>query len=123
MPAKAFNSSLFESFAKQNKDVWQRIAAQETESDDPSKTLSWKSENGLPFFPYYDASDVTQLQYLDNLRLTVAENSFSGNRKWINAPSVTTDDETRANKLSLDHLNQGADGLFFEIKPRTDFEK
>ena len=123
MPAKAHNSSLFESFAKQNKDVWQRIAAQETESDNPLKILSWKSENDLQFFPYYDAGDVTKLQYLDNLRLTVGENSFSGNRKWLNAPSVTTDNETTANKISLVHLNQGADGLFFDIKTEINFEK
>jgi methylmalonyl-CoA mutase len=123
MPVKAFNSSLFESFAKQNKDVWQRIAAQETESDDPAKILSWKSENGLLFFPYYDESDVAHLHYLDNLRLTVGEDSFLGNRKWLNAPIVTVDNETTANKISLNHLNQGADGLFFDINTRVDFEK
>lgn len=123
MPAKASNSSLFESFAKQNKDVWQRIAALETESDDPEKILSWKTENGLRFFPYYDASDVTHLQYLDNLRLTVGENSFSGNRKWLNITAVHVADEISGNKISLDHLNQGADGLFFNLKSKVDFEK
>jgi methylmalonyl-CoA mutase len=113
MPLNSVNSPVLDSFAKQNKELWRQIASQETEGADPLKTLSWKSESDSTFFPYYDADDVAHLNYLNKARLTVAQNSFLGNRKWISAPIVTINDDVNANKISLQHLAQGADGIFF----------
>lgn len=116
MPPKPVQFAILDSFSKQDKQLWTQQAAQEINGDDPFEKLSWKNESDLTFSPYYDLSDVIHLHYLDQSRLTVAQQSFLGNRKWINAPTVNEHDEQNQNRSALDHLANGADGVFFNLR-------
>lgn len=115
MPSKSNHSAILDSFAKQDKQLWTQQAAQEINGDDPNEKLSWKNDDDLTFSPYYDLSDVIHLKYLNHHRLTVAQQSFLGNRKWINAPLVKSNTDKNRNADALNHLSNGADGVFFDL--------
>jgi methylmalonyl-CoA mutase len=115
MSVKSIHSILQETFAPVEKEKWQQTASQEIEGKDPFVELSWNSVDGISLLPYYDQNDVAQLSYLDNFFPKADENSFLGNRAWINAPRVSVMDEKTANENALQHLRNGADGVFFTL--------
>lgn len=115
MSENSLHSSLLEIFSRSNKEIWKQSASQEIEGKDPFEFLSWKSRDEIIFFPYYESSDVNQHSYLKKFPLTVGEDSFSGPRRWLNVPRVFANDVSQANKVSLSHLANGADGIFFQL--------
>jgi methylmalonyl-CoA mutase len=123
MLENSFLSVLIQTFPKSNKEIWKHIASQEIDGKDPFTELSWKTTDGLVFFPYYEHEDVTRLHYLKKFRFTVADDLFHGPRKWLNAPTVDASDAISANKKSLEHLATGADGIFFTAITDTDANK
>ena len=108
-------ASLQASFAKSTKKDWERAASQEIEGKNPYVELQWTSQDGIQFGPYYDNEDITGLHYLEKFNISPAENSFLGARSWINQPVVTVVDELQANKISMNHLSNGADGILFNL--------
>jgi methylmalonyl-CoA mutase len=120
MPRNSIHLSLIETFAKANSDLWKRAASQEIDGKDPFQTLSWKADDDIIFFPYYDSENLDGLSYLKKFSLTVADDSFSGPRKWLNVPSVQITDENKANTEALQHLKEGADGIFFDVSSDSD---
>lgn len=115
MPENPLESLLLEVFPKSNKEIWKQTAAREIEGKEPDEILSWKSSDGINFFPYYELADVAHLHYLKKFALTVAEDSFLGPRRWLSAPEVSVVDSKTANQVSLNHLAHGADGIFYEV--------
>lgn len=112
-------SPLFKAFPDSNKENWKQIAARELEGKEPLDILSWKNSDGIIFFPYYDHTDVVHLNYLKKFALAVGENSFLGPRRWVCAPAVPVHDAKYANTIALNHLANGADGIFFDIHALT----
>lgn len=115
MPVNSLQSLLLQTFPKSNKEIWKQTAARETEGKDPYDILSWKSSDEINFFPYYEIGDVVHLAYLANFNLNAGEDSFSGPRRWNCTPMVIADEPVLANSLSLGHLANGADGIFFQF--------
>jgi methylmalonyl-CoA mutase len=120
MPENSLHSSVNESFPKSNKEIWKQAATRETEGKDPYDILSWKSSDGINFFPYYEIGDVAHLDYLKKFRLKAGEDSFSGPRQWYCASPVFADDPKKANTISLNHLSNGADGIFYRLNSTPD---
>jgi methylmalonyl-CoA mutase len=123
MSEKSIHSILRETFPSVEKEKWQQTASQEIESKDPFVELSWNNSDGISFSPYYDQKDVAQLSYLDNFFELPNKNSFLGNRAWINAPRVSVMDEKTANEIALEHLRNGADGVFFTVNSECELTK
>ncbi len=120
MPEKSIHSALRDTFPPANKEIWKKIASQEIDKKDPFENLLWGNSDDVKFFPYYDSNDVASLNYLDHFQSRISEKSFLGPRHWINAPQVVVKKVSDANSLALDHLANGADGIFFKIKNDTD---
>jgi methylmalonyl-CoA mutase len=120
MPENSLHSTVNESFPKSNKEIWKQAASREIEGKDPFNILSWKSSDGIIFFPYYEIGDVAHLSYLKKFRLTVGEDSFFGPRHWYYASAVLANDPAYANKTSLNHLASGADGIFYRLSSTPD---
>lgn len=110
-------SALKATFPKSNKENWRRAASQEIDGKDPYVDLRWEGQDNLQFQPYYDHSDTISSLYLEKFSISPAENSFVGPRQWLCMPSVEIKDELTANKIALDHLANGADGILFNTKP------
>lgn len=119
MPEKSIHSSLRETFPRVNKKMWQRTAASEIKGEDPFIQLAWNSEDDIAFSPYYDHHDVEHLAYLKKFQHAASVNSYAGPRKWLCVPRVSVTDEHQANKISLQHLTSGADGVLFHILSNT----
>ena len=103
-------------------DVWKKIAMLESGGKDPFENLRWRGKDDLLFLPYYDSDDTADLRYLDGV-LTAAA-SAQHKRSWLNLPAVIVTNEDVANKLALEHLAQGANGVIFDLRNchRTDFK-
>lgn len=119
MAEKSIKRLLHESFPKTDKADWIKTAISELNGNEPFKTLTWIDEDAIKHLPYYDSEDVNQLSLYDKFNLQPTDNAFLGNREWFNCPRITVTDVSAANKMSLEHLANGADGLLFELSEKN----
>lgn len=120
MSDKSIDMVLEEFFPKSLKIDWKKIATLEINGKDPFQFLSWRGKDDILFLPYYDAEDVANLDVLSRFQIPPAKNSFSGARSWVNLPAIGVNNERDANKISLNHLSQGADGVLFDLRQHPD---
>jgi methylmalonyl-CoA mutase len=99
---------LLKSFPFPEKDEWRTVATSEIDGKDP-QTLSSKSADGITIQPYYDKIDAATAP------LTPSQDEFLGARAWHNMPRVTVRSVPDPNKIILDHLMNGADGVLLDI--------
>jgi methylmalonyl-CoA mutase len=93
-------------FSETGKSDWVRAASKELNDDHPLEKLSY--QNGkLTLLPYYDVSDVP-----GHLRKPLIRHG----KPWVNAPRVLAQNAEAANKVALQHLQAGANGILFEIQ-------
>lgn len=111
----AETKNIFSEFSAASADTWEAAAKAELNGKDPWTALR-KQDQGLTLEPYYDRGG-------GPLLLEPDENEFLGPRVWYNCPVVPVKDETTANQRALDHLRNGADGIFFELEGKEDIEK
>jgi methylmalonyl-CoA mutase len=115
MADKIFQQLLKQSFSASDKNDWVRIATAELNGSEPFKNLVWKDRDNIEHLPYYDKDDSFPLSYLRHFDLPASNDQFSGNRRWINQPSVAFKDESDGNSIALTHLASGADGIIFHL--------
>lgn len=99
-----------EVFSKQSIESWVEAAKQELNGENPFEKLSF-SENGLAIKPYYTRADRKSTAS----SLPVSNNVYLGARTWHNMPKVLVENAKAANEQALLHLQNGADGILFEI--------
>jgi methylmalonyl-CoA mutase len=108
MPA---NSSQDKIFSVVTRAEWAVAAAKENEGKNPYETLVWKA-GSIEGKAYYDKTD----QPANIFQIPVSKNEFLGPRTWHNLPFVAVADVRKANKIALEHLKNGADGILFDIR-------
>ena len=87
MPERSIHNILSESFPKSNKEDWLRVASQELNGKNPMENLTWKIDS-LNFFPYYDQSDLKNLDYLKRHQVPYDNLPHSETGGWQNLPKV-----------------------------------
>jgi methylmalonyl-CoA mutase len=92
-------------FAETSKQDWARAAQKELGGEDPFQKLSFTAGK-FSVMPYYDATD---------LPTPMPPGDIKSGKLWINAPKVTVANAAEANRHALEHLQAGADGIFFEL--------
>jgi len=106
-----------DAFEPHNLQDWQETASVELNGGDPWNKLT-REVQGLTIKPYYTQNDAP-----DNpLQLAPSPGAIFGPRTWFNCPVVTVIDESSANKQALVHLENGADGIFFQLRGPVDFK-
>jgi methylmalonyl-CoA mutase len=113
MTSKKPISNLANEFLPSSADDWAKVAQKEIDNKNPWEVLQWKNGNDSVFKPYYDEKDRVSAS---ELCLRPAKNSFYGARTWFNMPCVVVSDEKAANRLAIHHLQQGADGILFDLQ-------
>jgi methylmalonyl-CoA mutase len=104
-----------EVFSKQSIESWVEAAKQELNGENPFEKLSF-SENGLAIKPYYTRADRKSTAF----SLPVSNNVYLGARTWHNMPKVLVENAKAAKEQALLHLQNGADGILFDIiHPQT----
>jgi methylmalonyl-CoA mutase len=115
MAENNFFKLLEASFPKSNRDDWKKTATKELNGNEPFTDLLWKDRDELVFYPYYDKEDLIDLHFYNNFNPKPSTDSFLGNRSWSNLPNVTVLNDVTANKIALEHLQNGADGILFDV--------
>ena len=79
---------------------------------------------GKPFEDLYNhTSDgvlVKPLYAPSNLKYKIVDQPLSANQGWVVVEEIAVEDERKANKLALDKLNRGANGLLFYVFDSVD---
>lgn len=119
MADKSINRILENFFSESDKSDWKKMALLETHGKDPLEKLSWRGKDGILLLPYYDGSDVAHLQYLNAFQIPAAENSHTANRTWVNVSPVNAIEGILANRLALNQLSLGAEGIVFDLRKRS----
>lgn len=116
MTYHAIHDLLEQSFPKSNKENWASAAAKEIQGKNPFETLAWQSDDQINFFPYYNKQDVENLNYLKNFQFLSSKDVNDSAREWKNLTFISVHDYEIANAVALNHLQNGADGIVFDIR-------
>lgn len=109
----------FTSFLNADSKAWADVAKNELNGKNPFETLSYV-RGGINVKPYYEASDTKNIAE-DNLMPSA--DPYLGPRGWYNTPKIDVTDSSVANTKALEHLNNGADGILFNIQSTVVVEK
>jgi methylmalonyl-CoA mutase len=97
---------------------WEQAAREELQGADPWQKLT-RDVQGLTILPFYTKENAPS----ESICLPASESVNLGPRTWYNSPKVIVHDAKDANAEALEHLQHGADGIFFELKGHVDFGK
>ncbi|MEQ8363009.1 MAG: methylmalonyl-CoA mutase family protein [Cyclobacteriaceae bacterium] len=111
--------SQFDTFNKADLKTWTDAAKKELGGKDPFDALSISKHN-LIIKPYYDKEDTKGLN-INNLKPSF--NPYLGPRGWYNTPDITVKNCKDANKLALEYLNSGADGIQFTLETEAKLDQ
>ncbi len=114
MEGDFFDSELQKFFPGSSQEDWKKMAVQETGGKEPFEFLLWQGKDGIPFLPYYDSLKDAQRRFLQSGKGATADDSHT--RTWRNLPRIKVSAEQMANALALDHLMNGADGVWFDVQ-------
>lgn len=117
------NKPLFSQFKKVSKEDWARIATADLKGADVYEKYQWNNGD-LSILPYYDQSDLDKLYDSDSFanRLYKNEDPSGDPRVWVNLQRVLVKDSKSANLFALDGLNNGADGIVFDLSTTEDLD-
>lgn len=121
MAGKSIVELLRETFPASTQEDWKHAASQEIEGQNPYTKLAWKNADELTFLPYYDESNVATLSFLKGFILKPGTGHYGHARQWLNLSPVNVANEVTANAQALDHLQQGADGILFDLPAGTSY--
>jgi methylmalonyl-CoA mutase len=113
MEGHSIEKELQNFFSRSSSEDWKKIAMQETDGKDPFEILSWRGKDGILFLPYCDAEKDAESHFLNTFSSAAATNRHYPS--WLNLPSIKTVDAQAANRLALENLMNGADGVLFHL--------
>lgn len=110
----------FEEFKEASLDAWKAQAQKELKTEDLT-SLNWTNTEGIDLQPFYDTSDKEHLRAFDN-RINAINDLSHEPRWWLNMPLVNVTNPANDNKIILEALQHGADGIVLSIKGSTNFQ-
>ncbi|ELR68157.1 Methylmalonyl-CoA mutase superfamily [Fulvivirga imtechensis AK7] len=107
--------NLFSDFRAVSKKEWAEKAREDLKNEDVFEKYNWALEEGLVLQPYYDRGDLTDSAKAFHNRLLIKDNTTGEPREWENIQKIVVSDARIANKTALEALNNGADGVIFDL--------
>ena len=102
--------SVEHSFPNQTAQNWANVAVKELEGKLLEQLTVKKAD--IIVKPYFTQADVpTSISAM----LPVSTQLYGGARHWVNMPKVKVTDAKQANQQALTHLQNGADGIYFDL--------
>ncbi len=96
---------------------WEVAAQEELKGADPWEKLKHNVQ-GCTILPFYTKTQGYPAPPL----LRIPEKKILGARTWYNCPRVVVESAKESNGEALEHLRNGADGIFFELEAEKDFQ-
>lgn len=112
------SNNLFSTFPSASMEDWIKTATAETGGKNPLEALKWQLGE-LTGDPYYDKNSISNFSNQNSSHLTPSGNPFMGPRGWFNLPIINSLDERTANSKAHQHLNNGADGILFDLRENS----
>lgn len=109
--------NLFKDFVGVSRDAWLEKIATDLKGQ-PLDSLGWEVA-GLKGGPVYTKEDLPDT--LANVRNRSRQPEIYGLRSWVNYQLIEVSSDKEANQKALEALNNGADGLIFRLKRKSDF--
>lgn len=108
---------MFEEFDKCTKEQWIEQATKDLKGENVLEKFSWAIEPGINIQPYYSQEDIDTLDVVKSHENTTADldNPEGEIRVWENRVEIDALNEKEANQEALKALNQGADGILFNL--------
>ncbi len=106
----------FKAFPATGLPEWERAAKEELQGAEPWKKLT-REVQGVEINPFCAPGLSTSPPF----HLPPSQGTFLGPRTWYNCPLVIVRDPKQANAIALEHLEQGANGIYFELAQAVDF--
>jgi methylmalonyl-CoA mutase len=103
------NKSLFSNFNPVSKQEWTEKAKTDLKGEDFNKKLVWKNLSNIDIPPFFTSED--KKNYL--------KNTGGNSQSLINYRYIDDQTEESANKLALKAIEEGINGLLFDIKDST----
>ncbi len=111
---------LFENFSPITNDEWKEKVIKDLKGADFNKKLLWNPSTDLSFLPYYSTEDKNKTSYLEKYQnSSINSDGINNARHWDFMQYIIVEDEKKANELTLDSLNNGANGLTFDCSKLT----
>ena len=107
---------LFSEFQPLLKQEWERLVR--VIIDEPNlHKLNWQYQDGLELPPYFTSEETKEFGYIKALDFKPPKHKIGAKwlRKWLFLEEVTIEDEHKANVQALHALENGAEGVVFEI--------
>lgn len=108
---------MFANFEPQTAEAWKSKLVEDLKGK-PFEDLLWESQ-GFKGKPFYTKSDLPDS--LSNAANVHAQPEAFGNRHWTNYQLIVFTDEKSANEKALNALDNGVNGLLFELSELPDF--
>ncbi|MEN7547978.1 methylmalonyl-CoA mutase family protein [Rapidithrix thailandica] len=108
---------LFTEFPPIAKSEWLEKINKDLKGADFEEKLVWKTTEGFTLQPFYTQEDLRELstpERFQNQDLNTAQVPL-GARQWENRPEIVVEDLKKANQMALEALNNGADGIAFNL--------
>ncbi len=109
--------AMFSNFHAVSKKDWLARLQQDLK-DKPYTSLLWNTYEGFSLEPYYTRAELHNIDYLSELHNSQLAPPSSGSgspRQWVNNQYIKVKNEKEANRIALEALNNGADGIYFDV--------
>lgn len=116
------DKKLFTEFPPVTAEQWKNKVVEDLKGADFEKKLVWKPEAGLNIQPFYVEADLADLDYLNS---NPGEFPFNRgnkihNNEWKIIQEIATTDYAEANRIAVDAIKRGAQGIIFNASELYD---
>ena len=115
---------LFTEFPEVTTEQWEAAIEKDLKGADYNKKLVWKTIEGFDVKPYYRASDLKGLEYLENNpnEKPFVRGHHDKDNDWEIRMDIDTEDIKAQNTIALEFLNRGVNSIGFNTKNVTSKE-
>jgi len=100
-------------FTKSDKEDWLKLAEKQLKGGNPNTILEWTNQANHQLHGYYDASDLKDLEYLEDFFTHLP------NHRWKLYEEVQVEEPKSSNKKIIDALMGGCDGIILQLSNQS----
>jgi methylmalonyl-CoA mutase len=107
------NDKLFSTFPPVSTSEWEARITEDLKGADYQKKLIWRTAEGFEVKPYYRNEDTEGIGFMNSVpgEYPFVRGNYIGSNDWQIRQDIETDDITEANRLAIDAIKRGANGV------------
>ncbi len=115
------NNKLFTEFPPVSTEQWEAAINEDLKGADYDKKLVWHTLEGFNVKPYYRSEDLKDIPFINSLpgSYPFVRGNETDNNRWEIRQDIDSTDAAEANRIALDAISRGAEGIGFRMKEIT----